>query len=95
MACSDSTSPWSYSVTMPNVTQLVDFVVMRFAWRIQCAVGSAWRPISVGFTHRQPENLAEYERLLGPRIAFNQPTNSFGLTAAALALPLPGADASC
>jgi AraC-like DNA-binding protein len=83
---------WSYSVTMPNVTQLVDFVVMRFAWRIQCAVGSAWRPISVGFTHRQPENLAEYERLLGPRIAFNQPTNSFGLTAATLA-PLPGADA--
>ncbi len=84
---------WSYSATMPNVTQLSDFVLMRFVWRIQCAVGNAWRPISVGLMHRQPEALAEYERRLGTRIAFDQKVNSFALTSATLALPLPGADA--
>ena len=84
---------WSYAVTMPNITQLADFVLMRFVWRIQCAMGNAWRPISVGLTHRQPDDLTEYERRLGPRIAFNQNVNSFSLTSATLALPLPRADA--
>jgi len=84
---------WSYVATMPNVAQLADFVLTRFVWRVQCAVGSAWRPISVGLTHRQPENLLEYERRVGPRIAFNQPVNSFTISSAALGQSIPGADA--
>jgi AraC-like DNA-binding protein len=84
---------WSYAVTMPNVTQLSDFVLARFIWRVQCAVGTSWRPMAVSLTHRQPADLAEYERRLGPRIAFNQQVNSFSLTSATLALPIPGADA--
>jgi len=83
---------WSYPVTVPNIVQLTDFVLMRFVARIQSAAGSAWRPVSVGVTHRQPPDLAEYERRLGPRIAFNQPVNSIGIAGPTLSLPMPHAD---
>jgi hypothetical protein len=85
---------WSYVATMPNVAQLADFVLTRFVWRVQCAVGSAWRPISVGLTHRQPEDLLEdlleYERRVGPRIAFNQPPPS----ASRSPVPMPSCSSS-
>jgi AraC-like DNA-binding protein len=83
---------WSYPVTLPDSMQLTDFVVMRFVWRIQMIAGSSWRPASVGVTHRRPVDLAEYERRLGPRIAFDQPCNSIAISASTLSLPLPHAD---
>ncbi len=83
---------WSYPVTIANVVQLTDFVVMRFVWRIQSSAGSSWRPISVGLTHRRPADLAEYERRFGPRISFDQPVNSIVISGATLSLPMPGAD---
>jgi len=84
---------WSYPVTMPNVTQVSDFALMRFVWRIQCLIGASWRPIAVGLIHQEPEDIAEYEKRLGLRIAFNQPANSIAISSATLGLPLPGADA--
>ncbi len=45
---------WTYPVTMGNVAQLTDFVLMRFLLRIQTAAGPSWRPLSVGVTHHQP-----------------------------------------
>jgi AraC-like DNA-binding protein len=83
---------WSYPVTIANVVQLTNFVVMRFVWRIQCAAGTSWRPISVGLTHRRPADASEYERRLGPRLYFDQPVNSIVIGAAALSLPMPDAD---
>jgi AraC-like DNA-binding protein len=83
---------WSYPVTMSNVTQLTDFVLMRLVTRIRGAAGSAWRPVAVGLTHRQPADTSEYERRLGPRISFDQPLNSITVAAATLALPMPNAD---
>lgn len=83
---------WSYPVTVSNIVQLTDFVLMRFIWRIQSAAGSAWRPISVGLTHRRPADFSEYERRLGPRVAFDQPVNSIVIGGTTLALPMPGAD---
>ncbi len=84
---------WSYPVTMPNVTQVSDFALMRFVWRVQCLIGANWRPIAVGLIHQEPEDIAEYEKRLGLRIAFNQPANSIAISSATLGLPLPGADA--
>ena len=49
-------------------------------------------PVAVGVTHRQPADLAEYERRLGARIAFNQPVNSITLSGPTLSLPMPQAD---
>lgn len=83
---------WSYPVTVSSIVQLTDFVLMRFIWRIQSAAGSAWRPISVGLTHRCPPDFSEYERRLGPRIAFDQPVNSIAIGGTTLSLPMPGAD---
>jgi len=83
---------WSYPVTMSNVTQLTDFVLMRFMMRIRAVVGNQWRPVTVGLAHRQPVDLSEYERRIGPRISFDQPVNSIAIAAATLALPMPNAD---
>ena len=83
---------WSYPVTIANIVQLTDFVLMRFVWRIQSAAGSSWRPIAVGVTHRCPADATEYERRLGPRVAFDQPVNSIVVNGATLSLPMPGAD---
>jgi hypothetical protein len=65
---------------------------MRLVTRIRGAAGSAWRPVAVGLTHRQPADTSEYERRLGPRISFDQPLNSITVAAATLALPMPNAD---
>jgi hypothetical protein len=81
-----------YPVTMPNVVQMTDFVLMRFVTRIRGAGGSHWRPVSVGLMHRQPADISEYERRLGSRIFFDQPVNSITIAAATLALPMPNAD---
>jgi AraC-like DNA-binding protein len=83
---------WSYSVTMTNVAQLTDFVLMRFICRIQSAAGSAWRPLSVSVTHHRPPDMAEYDRRLGLRVAFNQPANTIVVGSSTLNLPMPGAD---
>lgn len=83
---------YSYPVTIPNIVQITDFVLMRFVTRIRGAAGSHWRPVAVGLTHRQPADASEYERRLGPRISFDQPVNSVTIAAATLALPMPNAD---
>jgi AraC-like DNA-binding protein len=83
---------FSYPVTMSNVVQLTDFVLMRFVMRIRGAAGNQWRPVAVGLTHRQPADTSEYERRVGPRISFDQPVNSITIAAATLALPMPNAD---
>lgn len=83
---------WSYPVTMSNVVQLTDFVLMRFVLRIQAVAGKAWRPLSVGVTHRRPLDASEYERCLGPRIAFDQPVNNIAMVSSTLSLHMPHAD---
>jgi AraC-like DNA-binding protein len=83
---------WAYSVTLTDVTQLTDFVLMRFVGRIQSAAGSAWRPLSVSVTHDQPSDRSEYERRLGARIVFNQPVNKILIASATLNLRMPTAD---
>jgi AraC-like DNA-binding protein len=83
---------FSYPVTMSNVVQLTDFVLMRFVTRIRGAAGSHWRPVAVGLTHRPPADLSEYERRFGPRISFDQPVSSITIAAATLALPMPNTD---
>jgi AraC-like DNA-binding protein len=83
---------FSYPVTIPNVVQFTDFVMMRFVTRIRATAGAHWRPVSVGLMHRQPVDMSEYERRLGSRIAFDQPLNSLAISAATLALPMPNAD---
>ncbi len=83
---------FSYPVTISNVVQFTDFVLMRFVIRIRAMAGNHWRPVSVGFMHRQPTDMSEHERRLGSRIAFNQPVNSVTISAATLALPSPNAD---
>jgi AraC-like DNA-binding protein len=42
--------------------------------------------------HRQPADTAEYEKRIGTCISFDQPVNSVTISAATLALPMPGAD---
>jgi len=83
---------WTYPVTMSNVAQLTDFVLMRFICRIQSAAGASWRPLSVGVTHHEPTDREEYERRLGARIAFDQIYNSIVVAGATLNLPMPDAD---
>jgi AraC-like DNA-binding protein len=83
---------WTYPVTMTNVAQLTDFVLMRFMRRIQSAAGPSWRPLSVGVTHHQATDREEYERRLGGRIAFDQSYNSIVIGGATLNLPMPNAD---
>jgi AraC-like DNA-binding protein len=79
-------------VTLSNIVQLTDFVVMRFVWRIQCAAGGSWRPVAVGLTHRRPADISEYERRLGPRISFDETVNGIAIGAQTLSIPMPGAD---
>jgi AraC-like DNA-binding protein len=83
---------WSYPVTMTNLTQIIDFALMRFTCRIQAAAGPSWRPLSVNVMHQQPTDMAEYERRLGPRIVFNQPANSVAVGSSTLNLLTPGTD---
>jgi AraC-like DNA-binding protein len=83
---------WAYPVTLSNIVQLTDFSLMRFVSRVQSAAGQTWRPVSVGVTHRQPADLAEYERRVGARIAFNQTVNSTTFASPTLSLPMPHAD---
>jgi AraC-like DNA-binding protein len=83
---------WTYPVTMTNVAQLTDFVLMRLMRRIQSAAGQTWRPLSVGVTHHQPSDREEYERRLGARIAFDQSYNSIVIAGATLNLAMPNAD---
>jgi AraC-like DNA-binding protein len=83
---------WDYPVTMTDVAQLTDFVLMRFICRIQSAAGASWHPLSVSVTHHQPTDREEYERRLGPRVAFDQPTNRIVIAGPTLSLPMPGAD---
>ena len=83
---------WTYPVTMGNVAQLTDFVLMRFLLRIQTAAGPSWRPLSVGVTHHEPRDREEYDRRLGARIAFDQSYNSIVIAGATLNLPMPNAD---
>jgi len=83
---------WSYPVTLADSVQLTDFSLMRFISRIQFAAGSAWRPVAVGVTHRQPTDFVDYERRVGTRIAFNQAVNSITLSGQTLSLHMPQAD---
>jgi AraC-like DNA-binding protein len=83
---------WSYPITMSNVVQLTEFVMMRFVTRIRAAVGAHWRPVAVGLMHRQPADLSEYERRFCQRVSFDQPVNSIAISAATLAQPMPNAD---
>jgi AraC-like DNA-binding protein len=83
---------WCYPVTMTNVVQLTDFVLMRFMLRIQSAAGPSWRPLSVGVTHHEPSDRDQYEKRLGTRMAFDQPCNSIVIAGATLNLPMPGSD---
>jgi AraC-like DNA-binding protein len=83
---------WTYPVTMCSVTQLTDFVLMRFMRRIQSAAGPSWRSLSVGVTHHEPSDREEYERRLGARIVFDQSYNSIVIASATLNLPMPNAD---
>jgi AraC-like DNA-binding protein len=83
---------WSYPVTMSNVAQLTDFVLMRFICRIQSAAGPTWRPLSVSVTHQHPTDREEYERRLGSRITFNQHSNSIVIAGPTLNLLMPSAD---
>jgi AraC-like DNA-binding protein len=83
---------WAYPVTMADVAQLTDFVVMRFIIRIQSAAGASWRPLSVNVTHHEPCDRSEYERRLGTRIAFDQPTNRILIANTTLNLRVPTAD---
>jgi AraC-like DNA-binding protein len=83
---------WSCPVTVSDTVQLTDFGIMRLVWRIQAVAGNAWRPVSVGMMHRQPANIAEYGRLLGSKIVFDQPNNSITIAGATLQLPVPHAD---
>lgn len=83
---------WSYPVTMSNVAQLTDFVLMRFICRVQSAAGPSWRPLSVGVTHHQPTDREEYDKRVGSRIAFDQSCNSIVIAGATLNLPMPDAD---
>ena len=81
---------WSYAVTMTNVAQLTDFVLMRFICRIQSAAGSAWRPLSVSVTHHRPPDMAEYD---GARYAdCLQSAGNHRHRRPTLNLPMPGAD---
>lgn len=83
---------WTYPVTMTNVAQLTNFVLMRFICRIQSPAGASWRPLSVGVTHHQPPDREEYERRFDGRIAFDQTCNSIVVAGAMLNLPMPDAD---
>jgi AraC-like DNA-binding protein len=83
---------WSYPVTLSDIVQLTDFSLMRFVSRIQPAAGRTWRPVAVEVTHRQPPDIAEYERCVRQRVAFNQPMNSIVIAGPTLSLPMPRAD---
>ena len=66
----------SYPVTMSNVIQMTDFRLDALRDRGSGPRPEAhWRPVSVGLIHRQPADISEYERRLGPRIFFDQPVN--------------------
>jgi AraC-like DNA-binding protein len=83
---------FSYPAIIQNAVQMTDFVLMRFVVRIRAAAGSRWNPVAVGFMHRQPVDISEYERQLGPRVLFDQPVNSITISASTLALAMPNAD---
>ncbi|MDX2257604.1 MAG: AraC family transcriptional regulator [Hyphomicrobiaceae bacterium] len=61
--------------------------------RLRLALGPTWRPISVAFDHRPPGNLDALEEVFGPRMRFDEERNCIRLDAAALAHPMPEANA--
>src|SRR4029079_7435783 len=65
---------WTYPVTMGNVAQLTDFVLMRFLLRIQTAAGPSWRPLSVGVTHHA-RNMRGGSAVGSPSIRFATPSS--------------------
>ena len=83
---------WMYPITMVDIAQLTDFVLMRFIIRIQSAAGTSWRPLSVSLAHNEPPDRSEFERFVGTRIEFGQRANKILIASRTLDLQSPASD---
>lgn len=61
---------------------------------VRQAVGIALNPTQVRFEHRAPADLGEHRRIFGAPIRFRAAATEIVFAAAALALPIPEADAT-
>jgi AraC-like DNA-binding protein len=70
-------------------TELVLAVTFRF---LQTFLGAGWRPKSINFSHRKPDNLSEHRRFFGCPLSFNAECCSIVCDEHALAASNPAAD---
>jgi AraC-like DNA-binding protein len=76
-------------VPLRQATELSVGVLFRI---IRTALGSAWKPQFIGFTHAPPKNRDVHLRILGPRVEFGQATNVIICSARDLERPMPATD---
>ncbi len=82
----------TYAVSMPGSRVLYDAVIGVGVRMIHDLTNGAVKPIEVQFSHREPESVSDYARLLNVPLWFNQHRTCLILNAEALRMPLPRSD---
>lgn len=82
----------TYAASTPGSRVLYDAVVGVGIRMVHELTNGAARPIEVQFSHRKPESIADYARLLNLPLRFNQHRTCLVLDAATMRMPLPRAD---
>lgn len=81
-----------------HATRGVDMVLdaaVAIAYRILVDLcGPTWRPLRVQFSHSEPDNVAAWRRVFGPRVSFGAEVSGVVFDASWLARPVEGADAT-
>jgi AraC-like DNA-binding protein len=85
---------WSLPASVPPPRLQYNLLAAgAMVMRLRLALGPTWHPISVAFDHRSPADLTLMENVFGPRLRFDADRNCIRLDAAALAQPMPEANA--
>lgn len=72
--------------------QLLEFIMALIVLRLGVEFGGAVQPIGAEFEYRNPGCTAEYTKLFGPRLVFDQPRNTIKLRTNSLAARSSRAD---
>lgn len=83
---------WMFSEEFDAPQHITDYTMMRTLYHIQSATGKDWRPLAVHLTNETPVSDAEYKRIFGPNVSFNQPRNCFEIGTEVLDQKMPNAD---
>ena len=90
---SDGSSHAFYLSYPPRFTapqlHYTDFLLTILILRLRLGAGAYWQPSAVEFAHRQPDDLALYQRYFGNRLTFDAPRYRVDIDAEHFLKPMP------